>query len=132
MRTCEIILKLAQHIQLAAVVSLTMKSIFQQSNGFSLVVKKDLFLLVAQLCPTLCDPMNPSEFSRQEWSSVGKNTEVGSHLLLQGTFPDPEIEPGSPALQADSLLSVPPGGSWSLLELVSNVKIGVVTNVFCS
>ena len=63
---------------------------------------------------------------------MGKNTGVGSHLLLQGTFPDPEIEPGSPALQTDSLLSVPPGGSWSLLELVSNVKIGVVTNVVCS
>ena len=29
---------------------------------------------------------------------------MGSHTLLQGIFPDLEIEPVSPALQADSLL----------------------------
>ena len=34
-----------------------------------------------------------------------KNTGVGSLSLLQGDLPDPGIEPGSPALQADSLLS---------------------------
>ena len=32
-----------------------------------------------------------------------KNAGVGSLLLLQGYLPDPGIEPGSPALQADSL-----------------------------
>ena len=38
------------------------------------------------------------EFSRQEyWSG------------LPGDLPDPGIEPGSPASQADSLLSGPPG-----------------------
>ena len=37
------------------------------------------------------------------WNSPGKNTGVGCHSLLQG------IKPGSPALQADSLLSEPPG-----------------------
>ena len=31
-----------------------------------------------------------------------KNIGVGSLSLLQGDFPDPGIEPGSPALQADS------------------------------
>ena len=31
------------------------------------------------------------------------------HALLQGILPDPGIEPGSPALQADSLPSEPPG-----------------------
>ena len=38
------------------------------------------------------------------WSS-SKNNGVGSHSLLQGNLPDPEMEPGSPALQTDSLLS---------------------------
>ena len=33
---------------------------------------------------------------------------MDSHSLLQGDLPDPGIEPGSPALQADSLLSEPP------------------------
>ena len=42
---------------------------------------------VAQLCPTICDPMNcgpPS--SSCLWNSPGKNTGVGSHFLLQGNF----------------------------------------------
>ena len=42
-----------------------------------------------------------------------QDTGVGCHALLQGTFPtqgsDPGIEPGSPALQADTLPSEPAG-----------------------
>ena len=37
------------------------------------------------------------------WNSPGQNTRVGSLSLLPGDLPNPEIEPGSPALQADSL-----------------------------
>ena len=40
------------------------------------------------------------------WNSPGKNTRVGSHFLLQGNLPDPGIKHGSPASQADSLLSL--------------------------
>ena len=43
------------------------------------------------------------------WDYPGKNTGMGCHCLLQGNLPDPGIEPGSPALQADSLLSEPLG-----------------------
>ena len=43
------------------------------------------------------------------WNSPGKNTGVDSHSLLQGNLLDPGIEVGSPALQAGSLLSEPPG-----------------------
>ena len=65
--------------------------------------------LVARLCPTLCDPMDccprgsvSMGFSRQEY---------WSRLLLPypGDLPDPGITPRSPALQADSLPSEPPG-----------------------
>ena len=43
------------------------------------------------------------------WDSPGKNIGVG----FSGNFPDPGVEPGSPALQADSLLSESPGKpSW--------------------
>ena len=45
------------------------------------------------------------------------------YSLLQGHLPDPGIKPGSPALQADYLLSEPPGkphcvkqGSHNLLQ----------------
>ena len=39
------------------------------------------------------------------WDFPGKSTGVGCHFLLQGDLPDPGIEPGPPALQADSLPS---------------------------
>ena len=42
------------------------------------------------------------EFSRQEYCS-------GFPYPLPGDLPDPGTEPGSPALQADSLPSKPPG-----------------------
>ena len=42
------------------------------------------------------------------WNSPGRNTGVGSHSLLQGSSHS-GFEPGSPALQADLLLSAPPG-----------------------
>ena len=48
-------------------------------------------------------------FSRQEYWS-------GLLFPSPGDLPDPGIEPGSPTLQADSLLSEPPGS----LEIVSN------------
>jgi len=41
--------------------------------------------------------------------SPGKNTGVGSHSLLQGNLPHPGIKPSSPAMQANSLPSEPPG-----------------------
>ena len=62
-------------------------------------------VLVIQSCPTLCDPINSSHqtplfmgFSWQEyWSQLP--------CPFPGDHPDPGIEPGSPALQADSLMS---------------------------
>ena len=61
-------------------------------------------MLVPQFFPTLCDPMNcipPGSslsmgFPRQEYWS-------GLPFPSSGDLPDPGIELGSPALQADSL-----------------------------
>ena len=52
---------------------------------------------------TLCNPMQPARLLCLR-NSAGKNNGVGSHFL-----PHPRIEPGSPALQADSLPSEPLG-----------------------
>ena len=41
--------------------------------------------LLAQSCPTLCDPM--------DCSLPGKNTGVGFHFLLQGIFPTQGLNP---------------------------------------
>ena len=55
--------------------------------------------LETQLCPTLCDPMDyslPGSFVHGD--SLGKNTGVGFHALLQGNLPNPGIKSKSPAL----------------------------------
>ena len=66
-------------------------------------------VLVSQSGPTLCDPVDYSlagsssmEFSRQEYWS-------GLPFSFSEYLPDPEMKLGSPALQADSLQSEPPG-----------------------
>ena len=70
--------------------------------------KLSVRVLVPQSCPTLWDSVNyiacqaplSMEFSRQEsWS--------GLPFPSPGDLPVPRIKPGSPALQADSLLSKP-------------------------
>ena len=65
--------------------------------------------LVAKSCQTLVTPWTVARqaplsvgFSRQEYWS-------GLPFPSPGDLPDPGIEPGSPALQADSLPSEPPG-----------------------
>ena len=51
--------------------------------------------LVAQSCPTLCDLMDCSPLdSSVHGDSPSKNTGVGCHALLQGTFPTQELNPG--------------------------------------
>ena len=61
-------------------------------------------MLVAQSCPTLCNPMNwglPGSSVRGIFP--GKNAGVDSHSLLQGIFPTPGLNPHLPHGQADSL-----------------------------
>ena len=63
---------------------------------------------VAQLCPTLCDPMDcslPDSFVH------GILQASGLPFPFPGDLPYPGIEPGSPALQADTWPSEPPGKS---------------------
>ena len=48
------------------------------------------------LGPTLCNPNSP-------WNSLGQNTGVGSLFPSPEDPPNPGIEQGFPALQADSL-----------------------------
>ena len=53
--------------------------------------------LVAQSCPTLCNPMDCSPpGSSVHGDSPGKNTGVGCHALFQGIFPTKGSNPGLP------------------------------------
>ena len=69
-----------------------------------------------------CSPQAPLSmgFSRQEYWS-------GFLVPSPGNLPDPGIKPGSPALQADSLPSEPPGSpdvvSNSLLTLLPSLQL---------
>ena len=65
---------------------------------------------VAQSCPTLCNPVDCSP-PGSSVRGIFQARRVGCHFLLQGNLPDPGIEPRSPALQADTLTSEPPGKS---------------------
>ena len=95
-------------------------------SGKGLVTRIYVLCLVAQLCPTLCDPTDcSSPGSSVHGVSPGKNTEVGGQAVLQGIFPTQGSNPtqGSPALQAHSLPGEPPGnpkntgvGSLSLFQ----------------
>ena len=53
--------------------------------------------LVAQSCPTLCDPIDCSQpGSPVHGDCPGKNTGVGCHALLQGILPTQRLNPGLP------------------------------------
>ena len=52
-------------------------------------------VLVTQLCPTLCNPINCNlPKLLHPWNSPGKSTGVGSHALIQGIFPTQGSNPG--------------------------------------
>ena len=87
-------------------------------------------VLVAQLCLTLCDPMDYSPqaplsmgFSRQEYWS-------GLPFPSPGDLPNPWIEPGSRALQADSLPAEPPRKPYKAERFIMNV-IGIAHPIEC-
>ena len=79
-------------------------------------------VFVNQLCPTLYNLMSllPARLL-QPWNSPAKNTGVDSPSLL----PDPGIEPRSPELQANSLLSAPP--RKTVEKMISKEKTRLVT-----
>ena len=54
---------------------------------------------------TVAHQATSMEFSRQEYQS-------GLPFPSPGDLPDPGMEPGSPALQADALPPEPPGHPW--------------------
>ena len=69
-------------------------------------------MLVAQACPTLCDPMDIWLAAHQAPLSIGFSRQeywIRSPFPSPGDLPNPGTGLRSPALQADSLPSEPPG-----------------------
>ena len=80
-------------------------------------------VLVAQSCPTTGDPMDCRLRLLCPWNSPGKSTGVGS-MPFSRWFSQPRDQTRSPALQADCLLSEPPGKSkGSVIIIVVNTTI---------
>ena len=99
-------------------------------------LRKPMLCLVAQSCPTLCDPMDcslpsSSVHGDSPWTRIlsldsilhGQEYWSGLPCLPSVYLPNPGVEPRSPTLQADSLPSEPSGktkntgvGSLSLLQ----------------
>ena len=59
-------------------------------------------VLVAQPCPTLCDPMDCSLLGSSVHGILQARILEWVTFPSAGDLPDPGIKPGSPALQADS------------------------------
>ena len=60
------------------------------------------------------------------WDFPGKNTGVGSHFLLQGNLPDPEIEPRSPALAGTFFTAELPGKPLLCLDTYIITFLGLL------
>ena len=77
-------------------------------SGLSVKVK----VLVAQLCPTLCNPVDSSLSGSSVLGILQVTIQVGLPFPSPGDLPNIGIKPGSPALQMDSLPSEPAGKPW--------------------
>ena len=81
-------------------------------------------VLVAQLCPTLCSPMECSPPDSSVHEILQARILEWVAILFFRDLPNPVIKPRSPTLQADSLLSEPPGKP-ELLDNPANPLLGV-------
>ena len=64
---------------------------------------------LAQLCPSLCNPVDCSLPGSTVHGILQARILEWVAISFPGDLPNPGIKPGSPTLQADALLSEPPG-----------------------
>ena len=91
-------------------------------------------VLVAQSCPTLCDPVDCSRQASLFMGFSSKNTGVVCCFPSPEDLPHPGLTPWSPALQADSLpcelfihasVNGPLGCSHLFLAVVKNNALNI-------
>ena len=68
-----------------------------------------VIVLVAQLCPTLCDPVDCSSPGSSVHGILQAKILEWVAIPSSRDLPDPGIKPRTPTLQAGSILSEPPG-----------------------
>ena len=79
------------------------------------ITHKKIYIYAAkslQLCPTLCNPIMAAHQAPHPWDSLGKNTGVGYHFLLQcmKVKSESEVAQSCPTL-CDPMDGSPPGSS---------------------
>ena len=79
------------------------------SHSMFITLSSHTILCCARSCPTLCDPMNCSQLSSSVHESSQARILSGLPFPSPGDLLDPGVKPGSPALQANSLPTEPPG-----------------------
>ena len=89
------------------------------------------YVLVSQLCPTLCDPMDCRSPARLlcPWNSPGKNIGVGSHSLLQEIFPTQGSNLGLLHYR-QILYHLSHQGSWHLPLIISHVSPAITLSEY--
>ena len=67
-------------------------------------------MFISELCPTLCDPMDCGPPGSSVHGILqARILEWVAMLSPPRNLPNPGVQPKSPALQTDSLLTEPPG-----------------------
>ena len=87
---------------------------FKIVTGYSLGIYQKV--KVTQLCLTLCNPMDCSPAGSSVHRILQARILEWVAIPFSRDVPNPGIQPGSPALQADSLPSEPPRKSQNILD----------------
>ena len=85
-------------------------------------------VLVAQLCQTLCDPMNYSLPGSSVHGILQARILEWVAISFSRGSSQPGINSGSPALQADSLQSEPPGKPSKMYDKCKHINIFFLEN----
>ena len=79
-------------------------------------------VLVTQLCPTICNPIDCSPPGSSVHGILQARILKWAAIHSPGDLPNPGIESGSPAFQADSLPSEPSGKPKQVSDLTENIQ----------
>ena len=72
-------------------------------------MKVKMKVLVAQSCPTLCDPIDYSPPASSVHGILQVRILKWVAISFSGDLPDPEIQPAFPALGGEFFTTLPPG-----------------------
>ena len=102
-------------------------SLWSNSHICTWLLEKPCVCLVTHLCPTLCNPMDYSPLGSCVHGILQTRLLVWVAIPISRGSSPPRDWPGSPALQADSLPSDPPGKTIALtiMDLCQQSNISV-------